>query len=68
MTSREWRYLAAVFTGVAFHVIFIWKFLPYTRRESAPGLLPWYFLPILALATGLLLTLSLKERSDGYQP
>jgi cell division protein FtsW (lipid II flippase) len=62
MTSRELRYLAAVFTGVAFHVVFIWKFLPYTPRESAPGLLPGYWLPILAFVLGLMLTLSLDGK------
>jgi cell division protein FtsW (lipid II flippase) len=62
MTSREWRYVAAVFAGVAFHVVFIWKFLPYTPRESAPGLLPGYWLPIFAFVLGLLLTLSLKGK------
>ncbi len=62
MTSREWRYLVAVFAGVAFHVVFIWKFLPYTRRESAPGLLPGYWLPILAFVLGLLLTYSLEGK------
>ena len=57
MSSREWRYAGAVFIGVFFEAVFLWKFRPYTAREHGPDLLPWYLLPVLAFAAGLLLTL-----------
>jgi hypothetical protein len=34
----------------------------YATRESGPGLLPWYFLPVLTFLSGLLLTLSLDGK------
>lgn len=57
MSSREWRYAGAVFIGVMFDAVFLWKFRPYTAREHGPDLLPWYLLPVLAFLAGLLLTL-----------
>jgi hypothetical protein len=57
MSSREWRYAGAVFIGVIFEAVFLWKFRPYTAREHGPDLLPWYWLPVLAFVAGLLLTL-----------
>jgi peptidoglycan/LPS O-acetylase OafA/YrhL len=65
MSSREWRLAAAVAIGVIFDAVFFWKFQPYATREHGPGILPWYFLPILAFVAGLLLTLAAegKKRS-----
>jgi hypothetical protein len=62
MSSREWRYAGAVFIGVIFDAVFFWKFQPYSTREHGPDLLPWYFLPILALLAGLLLTIALDGK------
>jgi len=60
MSSRAWRYAAAVFLGVMFDAVFFWKFRPYNLREHGPDPLPWYFLPIFAFLAGLLLTIALK--------
>ena len=57
MSSKEWRYALAVIVGVTFDAVFFWKFQPYTMREHGHDLLPWYFLPILALVAGLVLTI-----------
>lgn len=61
MSSKELRYALAVMAGVIFDAVFFWKFQPYSMREHGHDLLPWYFLPILALLAGLLLTI----RIDG---
>ncbi|HXS74573.1 MAG TPA: hypothetical protein VN753_00240 [Terracidiphilus sp.] len=62
MSSKELRYASAVIIGVLFDAVFFWKFQPYTAREHGHDLLPWYFLPVLALVTGLLLTLGLEGK------
>lgn len=56
MSLLQWRVAAAVCIGVIFDAVFFWKFQPYTVREHGPDLLPWYFLPILALFAGFALT------------
>jgi hypothetical protein len=58
MSSREWRYAGAVFIGVIFEAVFVWKFQPYNTRERGHDPLPWYLLPILAFLAGLVLTLA----------
>jgi len=63
MSSKEWRYALAVFLGVAFQVVFFWKFQPYATREHGHDLLPWYFLPLLAFAAGLLLSIGIDGKS-----
>jgi hypothetical protein len=62
MSSREWRYAGAVFLGVVFEAVFLWRFQPYGIRERGPGLVPWYFLPVLALVAGLFLTLGFEGK------
>jgi hypothetical protein len=62
MNSREWRYAAAIFLGVMFDAVFFWKFQPYATREHAPGLLPWYVLPVLTFIAGLLLTIAIDGK------
>lgn len=62
MTSKEWRYALAVIAGVLFDAVFFWKFQPYSAREHGHDLLPWYFQPILAFATGLLLTMRIEGK------
>ena len=60
MSRVEWRYAGAVFTGVIFDAVFFWKFRPYNLR--GPDLLPWYSLPILAFAAGLLLSIAVEGK------
>jgi predicted membrane protein len=62
MSSRELRYALAVVVGVIFDAVFFWKFQPYSMREHGHDLLPWYFLPILALLAGLLLTIGIDGK------
>jgi hypothetical protein len=61
MSSLEWRCAVAVVIGVIFEVVFIWRFLPYSVRESHHGL-PVYALPILSFLAGLVLTLGLEQK------
>lgn len=60
MSSKEWRYAVAVIVGVVFEAVFFWKFQPYSAREHGHDLLPWYFLPVLALAAGFLLSMGIE--------
>ena len=62
MSSRELRYAIAVITGVLFEAVFFWKFQPYSTREHGHDLLPWYLLPILAFAAGLLLSKGIEGK------
>ncbi len=62
MSSREWRYVAAIFIGVTLDAVFFWKFQPYATRERGPDLLPWYFLPIISFLAGLLLTIAIEGK------
>lgn len=57
MSSKEGRYSIAVMIGVVFDAVFFWKFQPYSMREHGHDLLPGYWLPILALVGGLVLTI-----------
>jgi len=62
MSKREWRYVGAIVMGAIFDAVFFWKFQPYPTREHGPDLLPWYFLPILAFAAGLALTITVDGK------
>jgi hypothetical protein len=61
MSSLEWRCAVAVVIGLVLEVVFIWRFLPYSQRNSHHILLPLYALPILAFAAGLALTLGMDQ-------
>jgi hypothetical protein len=62
MSSKELRYAFPVTVGVLLDAVFFWKFQPYSAREHGHDLLPWYFLPLLALLTGLLLTRGIEGK------